>query len=187
MLMYGVPIYVFGIYKHHRTLLYSWFPTVKPLLTYRSFRRPVSSLPCRCSPSNLGMLPEVEFSCCTNSKTFSSNAEGAVQSQVFQSQTILQTFRSKTPNVPMFPNDLIPNVFIQVFQSHRWSKRLTSGCVNLARFCCVLTQLTSLTPCPKNIHIRALTHYINIVIHRAGSRHMREACTELCRKKGLFC
>ena len=41
MLMYGVPIYVFGIYKHHRTLLCSWFPTVKLLLTYRSFRQPV--------------------------------------------------------------------------------------------------------------------------------------------------
>ena len=39
--MYGVPIYVFGIYKHHRTLLYSWFLTVKSLSTYRSFRRPV--------------------------------------------------------------------------------------------------------------------------------------------------
>ena len=33
--MYRVRIYVFGIYKNHRTLLYSWFPTVK------SFRRPV--------------------------------------------------------------------------------------------------------------------------------------------------
>ena len=44
MLMYGVLINVFGINKHHRTLLlYSWFPTVKSFLTYRSFRRPVSS------------------------------------------------------------------------------------------------------------------------------------------------
>ena len=43
MLIYRVRIYVFGIYKHHRTLLYSWFPTVKSLLTYSSFRRPVLS------------------------------------------------------------------------------------------------------------------------------------------------
>ena len=43
MLMYGVLIYVFGIYKHHRRLLYSWFPRVKSL-TYRSFRRPVKYL-----------------------------------------------------------------------------------------------------------------------------------------------
>ena len=37
--MYGVPIYVFGIYKHHRTLLYSWFPTVKSVLTYTQMCR----------------------------------------------------------------------------------------------------------------------------------------------------
>ena len=41
MLMYGVPIYIFVICKHHITLLYSWFPMVKSLLTYRSFRWPV--------------------------------------------------------------------------------------------------------------------------------------------------
>ena len=41
MLMYGVPIYIFGICKHHITLLYSWFPTVKSLFTNRSFRQPV--------------------------------------------------------------------------------------------------------------------------------------------------
>ena len=44
MLMYGVPKYVFEIYKHPRTLLYSWFPTVKSLLTYRSFRQPVGCM-----------------------------------------------------------------------------------------------------------------------------------------------
>ena len=39
-----VPIYVFGIYQHHRRLLHSWFPSVKSLLAYRSFKRPV---PCK--------------------------------------------------------------------------------------------------------------------------------------------
>ena len=46
MLTYRVPIYIFVIFKHHRIVLYSWFPSVKSLLTYRSFGQPVTpSLP----------------------------------------------------------------------------------------------------------------------------------------------
>ena len=44
-----VPIYIFGISKHHRVMICSWFPSVRTLPSYRSLRRPViySSIKCR--------------------------------------------------------------------------------------------------------------------------------------------
>ena len=61
------------------------------------------------------LCPEVVSSSGGNQRKFLGR-----RSQVFQSQMILQMIRSKTPNEPMCPNDLIPIIVIQVFQSSRW-------------------------------------------------------------------
>ena len=41
MLIFRVPIYIFGIPYHHRIMSCIWFPTVRIPLTCASFRRPV--------------------------------------------------------------------------------------------------------------------------------------------------